>query len=235
MNWGAGSRYAARGASVPRHDRARLHGAHPSDPQPPAPCRAAGRAGVLPACRPRRPPAGRRRLVRGLDAGLLLSFVVTCLSRACPTDRVVLLGWVLAGLAVHAVIDGSAGSAGCSPTGCRWSPCCSPTTPAAGWPTGWARRCTSPSRRRSTGGWAPVRCPRSSCRRTGTRPGGKPSRPSSTAATSSSRRCSSPCSGCATGRSGAGSPGGSSPSPPRDWSPMRSIRRRRRGWRPRTA
>jgi hypothetical protein len=50
---------------------------------------------------------GRRRLVRAvLGSGLALSFLATCLIEGLPTDRVILLGWVLAGLALHAVTDG---------------------------------------------------------------------------------------------------------------------------------
>jgi hypothetical protein len=48
-----------------------------------------------------------RRLVRWvLGGGLVAAFAVTCLETGLPTDRVVLLGWVLAGLTVHAVTDG---------------------------------------------------------------------------------------------------------------------------------
>ena len=108
-------------------------------------------------------PAGTARgraLVRGLMLiGLALAFVVTCTRVGLPTDRVVLLGWVIADLAVFAVTDGVPGSAGSSPTGCRSPLCCSPTTPAVGWPTGWARPCTSRSRRRPTAGWPGPRPP----------------------------------------------------------------------------
>jgi hypothetical protein len=46
------------------------------------------------------------RLVRRLGwAGLVLSFVGTSLVAGLPTDRVVLLGWILAGLVLHAVTD----------------------------------------------------------------------------------------------------------------------------------
>jgi membrane-associated phospholipid phosphatase len=49
----------------------------------------------------------RGRIVRRLLwAALALCFAVTCLRTGLPTDRVVLLGWVLAGLAVHAAADG---------------------------------------------------------------------------------------------------------------------------------
>jgi hypothetical protein len=48
----------------------------------------------------------RLRLVRRLGwAGLLLAFVVMSLVEGLPTDRVVLLGWILAGLALYAVTD----------------------------------------------------------------------------------------------------------------------------------
>ena len=51
-------------------------------------------------------PTGRS-LVRGvLVIGLTLAFVVTCSRVGLPTDRVVLLGWVVAGVAVFAVTDG---------------------------------------------------------------------------------------------------------------------------------
>ncbi|TYP90541.1 phosphatase PAP2 family protein [Blastococcus xanthinilyticus] len=49
----------------------------------------------------------RARLVTAvLWAGLLVAFAVTCAARGLPTDRVVLLGWVLAGLAVSAATQG---------------------------------------------------------------------------------------------------------------------------------
>jgi hypothetical protein len=52
-------------------------------------------------------PTGGRRLVRAvLWSGLVLAFATTCLTTGLPTDRVVLLGWVLAGLVVHAGTDG---------------------------------------------------------------------------------------------------------------------------------
>jgi hypothetical protein len=41
-----------------------------------------------------------------LWVGLALCFALTCLHSGLPTDRIVLLGWVLAGLAVHAVAGG---------------------------------------------------------------------------------------------------------------------------------
>lgn len=47
---------------------------------------------------------GRRRLLRWiLWAGLAASFATTCALAGLPTDRVVLLGWVLAALGVHAL------------------------------------------------------------------------------------------------------------------------------------
>jgi hypothetical protein len=50
--------------------------------------------------------SARLRLVRRLGwAGLVVSFVVTSLLAGLPTDRVVLLGWILAGLVLHAVTD----------------------------------------------------------------------------------------------------------------------------------
>src|SRR5690606_27775462 len=49
----------------------------------------------------------RRRLLRlPLAGALALAFLVTCAVEGLPTDRVVLLGWVLAALAVHAATDG---------------------------------------------------------------------------------------------------------------------------------
>jgi hypothetical protein len=68
-------------------------------PPPPA------MAGVV---RPVAPASsGGRRLVRAvLWSGLLLAFALTCVLTGLPTDRIVLLGWVLAGLAVHAGTDG---------------------------------------------------------------------------------------------------------------------------------
>jgi membrane-associated phospholipid phosphatase len=66
-------------------------------PPPPA------MAGVRPVAS----ASGRRLLVRAvLWSGLLLAFATTCLLTGLPTDRIVLLGWVLAGLAVHAGTDG---------------------------------------------------------------------------------------------------------------------------------
>jgi hypothetical protein len=49
----------------------------------------------------------RRWAVRGVLWGALaLAFATTCVVVGLPTDRVVLLGWVLAGLAVHALTEG---------------------------------------------------------------------------------------------------------------------------------
>lgn len=49
----------------------------------------------------------RRRLLRlPLAGGLALAFLVTCAVEGLPTDRVVLLAWVVAGLGVHAATDG---------------------------------------------------------------------------------------------------------------------------------
>ncbi|TFV65568.1 UNVERIFIED_ORG: phosphatase PAP2 family protein [Bacillus sp. AZ43] len=66
---------------------------------------------VVPAPRPTPSVAGtadRRRTLRwALGALLVLSFGGTCLVVGLPTDRVVLLGWVLAGLALYAVADGA--------------------------------------------------------------------------------------------------------------------------------
>jgi hypothetical protein len=50
---------------------------------------------------------GRRRLVRWvLWAVLVAAFAAMCLVDGVPTDRVVLVGWVLAGLGVHALTEG---------------------------------------------------------------------------------------------------------------------------------
>ncbi|RBY97791.1 phosphoesterase PA-phosphatase [Blastococcus sp. TF02-8] len=56
-------------------------------------------------------PAGARRrraavVAAALWTGLAVAFAVTCAVRGLPTDRVVLLGWVLAGLGVHAASQG---------------------------------------------------------------------------------------------------------------------------------
>jgi hypothetical protein len=65
-------------------------------------------ARVLPAPADRPGPASRRgRLVAGvLWAALALAFAVTCATTGLPTDRVVLLGWAVAALAVHAAGSG---------------------------------------------------------------------------------------------------------------------------------
>jgi hypothetical protein len=74
-------------------------------PSPRAPLTGPVDRAVLPAAPAR--PHRRRRLVRWvLGVGLALSFAATCLIEGLPTDRVVLLGWVLAGLALHAVTEG---------------------------------------------------------------------------------------------------------------------------------
>lgn len=50
---------------------------------------------------------GRRRLLRRvLWAALVAAFVWMCVARGVPTDRIVLLGWVLAGLTVDAATRG---------------------------------------------------------------------------------------------------------------------------------
>ena len=50
---------------------------------------------------------GRSRLVpAALWTALAAAFAATCAVRGLPTDRVVLLGWVLAGLGVHATTQG---------------------------------------------------------------------------------------------------------------------------------
>ncbi len=51
---------------------------------------------------------GRRRVVRRVLLSLLcVSFAGACVVEGLPTDRIVLLGWVVAGLALHAVADGA--------------------------------------------------------------------------------------------------------------------------------
>jgi hypothetical protein len=77
-------------------------------PTPRTPLRGHGESGAIragsAAGNPRR---ARRLLVRWLlSSVLVLSFAVTCLVEGLPTDRIVLLGWVLAGLALYAVADG---------------------------------------------------------------------------------------------------------------------------------
>jgi hypothetical protein len=49
------------------------------------------------------PGAGNRVLRRLLSAGLAVAFVATCVVTGLPTDRVVVLGWVLAALAVQSL------------------------------------------------------------------------------------------------------------------------------------
>ena len=51
-------------------------------------------------------PVGSRLLPRLLWAALILAFLATCLTVGLPTDRVVLLGWVLVGLLVYAAAGG---------------------------------------------------------------------------------------------------------------------------------
>src|SRR3954452_24517748 len=65
---------------------------------------------TAPGGAPSEPHTGRsvaRRVVRAvLWSALAVAFAVTCLSVGLPTDRVLLLGWVLAALGVHAVTEG---------------------------------------------------------------------------------------------------------------------------------
>jgi hypothetical protein len=57
-----------------------------------------------PTVTPGAPRAERHRVLRRvLSAGLLAVFVATCLATGLPTDRLVLLGWVLAGLALQSL------------------------------------------------------------------------------------------------------------------------------------
>ena len=70
------------------------------DPSAPAPA-------VAPTAPQGAAPGTRGRAVTAvLRAGLLLAFAGTCAVRGLPTDRVVLLGWVLAGLAVTSLAHG---------------------------------------------------------------------------------------------------------------------------------
>ncbi|MGY1805467.1 phosphatase PAP2 family protein [Blastococcus sp. SYSU D00922] len=57
---------------------------------------------------PATPQSRTRRVLlrRLLFLGLVLAFAGTCLLHGLPTDRVVLLGWVVGGLGVYAVADG---------------------------------------------------------------------------------------------------------------------------------
>ena len=71
-------------------------------PATPTPAVPVVTAPVAPA--PGRPAA--RALRWALWSGLAAAFVGTALLRGLPTDRVVLLGWVVAGLTVHAAVDG---------------------------------------------------------------------------------------------------------------------------------
>ena len=65
-----------------------------------------GAADALPTT-PDRASRTRRRILRALlGAGLLLAFAGMCAVEGLPTDRVVLLGWVLAGLVLFALLDG---------------------------------------------------------------------------------------------------------------------------------
>ncbi len=64
---------------------------------------------TLPADAPDTLRSARYRWLRwSLSAVLLAGFVATCAVRGLPTDRLVLLGWVLAVLAVHALGRGGA-------------------------------------------------------------------------------------------------------------------------------
>lgn len=63
-------------------------------------------APALPTPAPHTPGRSPRLLGRLVTAGLALSFLVTCFVAGLPTDRIVLLGWVVVGLAVHAALDG---------------------------------------------------------------------------------------------------------------------------------
>src|SRR3954453_10792665 len=108
----------------------RLPGAPPGPDRPdrrhPSACRAGQRASgrlasrvvsvveqrplvTAPGEAPSEPHTGRsgaRRVVRAvLWSALAVAFAVTCLSVGLPTDRVLLLGWVLAALGVHAVTE----------------------------------------------------------------------------------------------------------------------------------
>jgi hypothetical protein len=68
--------------------------------------------GTVTTASPVPPTAGRadthRGLRRLLSAGLLATFLCTCFVTGLPTDRLVLLGWVLAALAVQSLARGRA-------------------------------------------------------------------------------------------------------------------------------
>ncbi|MCA0145057.1 phosphatase PAP2 family protein [Blastococcus sp. LR1] len=73
----------------------------------PAPVGAPAAPALQWAGSPARPRDGRPLLLTAvLWFGLAAAFAGTCAVRGLPTDRVVLLGWVLAGLAVHATTQG---------------------------------------------------------------------------------------------------------------------------------
>ncbi|TFV53108.1 phosphatase PAP2 family protein [Blastococcus sp. TF02A_35] len=73
----------------------------------PAPVVAPAVPAVDRAVRPTRARDGRARLLTVvLWVALGTAFAATCAVRGLPTDRVVLLGWVLAGLGVHAATQG---------------------------------------------------------------------------------------------------------------------------------
>ena len=72
----------------------------PPSPRSPLPGRVDG------ATAPAATVRGARLLRWVLMTALALAFAVTCRREGLPTDRVVLLGWVLAGLGVYAVTDG---------------------------------------------------------------------------------------------------------------------------------
>jgi uncharacterized membrane protein YciS (DUF1049 family) len=74
----------------------------------PVPVLAAARPAPVQVADPPPERGGRRArlLTTVLWTGLLAAFVATCIVRGLPTDRVVLLGWVLAGLGISAATQG---------------------------------------------------------------------------------------------------------------------------------
>jgi hypothetical protein len=82
-----------------------------------------------------RPPVHRAVLQALLWSGLVLAFVLTCVAQGMPTDRVVLLAWVLTGLSLHAALQGWGPVGRLFAHWVPWSPFSCSTTPRADWPT----------------------------------------------------------------------------------------------------
>jgi hypothetical protein len=75
-------------------------------PSPRTPLASETPGGAVPAVGTRGPARARRRARWLLGSALGASFAATCAMVGLPTDRVVLLGWVVAGLGLYAVADG---------------------------------------------------------------------------------------------------------------------------------